>query len=593
MGSHGVLFLAEVLSVLAAFCLPAFAAGDDGRTGILPAGLTDPDDPSFDAEARSDFSPAEPEDDEGAGEEEGDEEGEKEGDEDEPGDEAGEDEGGEESEEDEPEAKPKVSEEDLRTLALFSATKKTIKDGRITLTYEFERPEPSLLNDWEPSLSTFKDRLRWSKESDSTGGYRSSPRGEEGSSERRRKGLIAGDSGLLTHRASFSGDVLVTVALESVATYRKGAILAPVVYSPKEKIAIGANDGRQLVSLKGQKLNKPAHPEDFEPIEANRRHDVSCRFDGGALTGLYGKKSRVNSADAGGLVEGFKGPCQPGLAWSGSVRFFIYAVTITGKLDAGWLKGELAKGTKDIAKPGKKGAAVPPSVALEYVKTNLRDYLKPTSMDFSKDGQVRLSFDFLVKSEDHETIFTPTIKKGLQGEFRWSVPSEEDWISYTDGTKKMELAGLRIGNRGMALLNCWFKDEVSIEIEYQQMITQNVRQVMAVIFYGDKKDAVGSDFGAQCVSFKGGKKGEVKGSREAFLTLQKYKLKLDVGSGEYRASRNGKVKASSKYAPEAFASGRVGILWEGGLAGIITGMEVKGKVDAERMLEFLQKNARR
>ncbi len=236
----------------------------------------------------------------------------------------------------------------------------------------------------------------------------------------------------------------------------------------------------------------------------------------------------------------------------------------------------------------RKGAK-PASIEEAYVRDNLEKFLHPTSVSFFRDGRVKLYFDFKSKNSEHEFIFQPHVGSGLRSNFRWSLRREEEWESYTDGTSKTLLAGIKIGDAGTALLNCCFADDVEAQIEYQHNVTFNKNQNVAVVFCSEKKKGVGSNVGTQCQLYKAGKPGTASGKVEEIITQKAYKFKLLVKSGIVEAHRDSHMRSSMNYDRKDLECGRIGFQWSGGPSGVIASLTVVGKLDYQKSFNEMKK----
>ena len=244
-------------------------------------------------------------------------------------------------------------------------------------------------------------------------------------------------------------------------------------------------------------------------------------------------------------------------------------------------------------KKKKKKRKATASAAQEYVKSNLEEYLQAESVKFLEDGRVEVRFDFSKHNKDHEDLFSPKIGTKSRSSFRWSLPHEHYWSYYRSRRNADRILGdpgLHVGNRGMAVLNCWFKDNVVAEVEYLPGISYNRRQTLALIFRPDKgKRAVGSNFGSQCVTFQGGWRPISVGKVGELATHTAVDIKLEVRDGVFKASKNGKKKAEAKYKPKFMSSGRIGLYWDGGVAGFVRRLTITGELDAKKMLKVIRK----
>ena len=246
-------------------------------------------------------------------------------------------------------------------------------------------------------------------------------------------------------------------------------------------------------------------------------------------------------------------------------------------------------GATGVAKktPKKKAA----SLDEQYVLDNLEKYLSPTKMEVLPDGRVKLSFDFSQKKEEHAGVFTPPVSKDTQNIFRWSLPSEYAWYGGT--TTKAEdgryyYGALRISQSGAAHLNAFFTDDVEAEIHFANGASTTQEQTVSVVYTSGSK-SLGSNWGTQAVTFESGRMKSRKGTVENAAMAANVKAKIVVRNGVFEAHRDGRQKQTDKYSPRSFASGRIGFLWAGGIAGFVYRLEITGRLDAKKMADLIRK----
>ena len=238
----------------------------------------------------------------------------------------------------------------------------------------------------------------------------------------------------------------------------------------------------------------------------------------------------------------------------------------------------------------KKGAdSTTVSIDDKYVRENLQDFLQPTSLSFGADGRARMKFDFSKKNSDHEEIFKPPIRTDLNSPIRWTVRREDVRLgSRSDG--KYYKGGVRIADRGMSLLDCWFKDDVEVEIVYMSVTSSDANHVAAPVFCNAKGEALGSNFGTQCVVFKRGRPTSKRKGKPKTMTVYSHnRFGLTVKDGTFEAKLKGRPKESMTYKAKKFASGRVGLVWGGKVSGMVPTLEITGRIDSKKMAKMMRK----
>ena len=256
--------------------------------------------------------------------------------------------------------------------------------------------------------------------------------------------------------------------------------------------------------------------------------------------------------------------------------------------EGGEKEGEKPEGDEPKPEPEPDSAGKPSSAPTgpgspdaEYVKAGLKDFIQGT-VSFAQDGTVTIEYDFKLKKEEFQDDFLPPINNKPQGTFRWSVYQEERTIGGD--------YGVRVSDRGATFLNVWFTDDVEAEAEFLQGIGWSPRQVCAVAFQTKGGKAVANNFGSQCAAFSGpAQQSGTPAKTESCPFDKRVKIGLRLKDGSYEALRDGKSRGSAKYSPKSFSSGRIGLIWGGNLAGTLTSLRVKGKIDFAATAQEMRK----
>lgn len=218
----------------------------------------------------------------------------------------------------------------------------------------------------------------------------------------------------------------------------------------------------------------------------------------------------------------------------------------------------------------------------EYVHTKLKDYLFPTAFKVLADGRVQMTISFREKKDEHMGIFSRKFGAGMRDPFRYTISQEEIVVGGD--------TGLRLSDKGQALINCWFLNDVEAEMEYLQFITHQQRLIGAIVFCTDKGRALGSNFGNQCVQFvKGRLTYKPKHKSQSVSFNQTARIKLAVRKGVFEAYRQGKKKHTMKYSEKKYQSGRIGFVWGGSTAIIVPTVTITGRLDYDMMAKVMQK----
>jgi hypothetical protein len=242
------------------------------------------------------------------------------------------------------------------------------------------------------------------------------------------------------------------------------------------------------------------------------------------------------------------------------------------------------------ASPGTRAAKPVLSIDEAYVRERLAGALHPTSIRFLPDGRVKIIFNFLEKTLEQARIFTPPVSQDQRSPFRWTIRREESFAKLKGGGMARKRGGLRIAEKGTALLHCWFLDDVDVRMDYVNSVSFDPRQIVAVVFMTDSGKALGSNLGTQCATYVGGvPRGESRGKPVGVEAGHHVDFKLVLKEGTCQAYFEKKLTQSMQYDRSDFASGRIGFLWGPGIAGIVKRLEITGKLDVRRMAKELRR----
>jgi hypothetical protein len=236
---------------------------------------------------------------------------------------------------------------------------------------------------------------------------------------------------------------------------------------------------------------------------------------------------------------------------------------------------------EETPKAEAKGKTAVEDADAPFVKEQLKEALHPTKLEFLPDGRVLMDFELGQKVEDHGGIFSMAVGSQLQDVFRWTRSDEERVVGGDPG--------LRVSDKGMALLKAWFQDDVEVEMQFLQHINFDPRQIAALVFVNAKGAGIGSNYGSQCAQFSAGRMGKATGKPTAVAYNNSARIKLVVKDGVFEAHRDGKPVSKMKYAAKSFPSGQIGIVWGGSISGTITKLTVTGRLDNARMAKDLRK----
>jgi hypothetical protein len=215
----------------------------------------------------------------------------------------------------------------------------------------------------------------------------------------------------------------------------------------------------------------------------------------------------------------------------------------------------------------------------KFVKENLKEFIHGT-ISFARDGTTTIEYDLTKKATEFQNDFTPGISPKVPAKFRWSNWEEDRSLGSNPG--------IRISDDGAAFLNVWFTDDVEATMEYLNGISWSKKQVCAIVFQTKGGKGIGNNYGGQVASIQSGVwKGGDPAVAETLPFNDSAKITLKLARGTCEVLRNEKPRKSIKYPPKAFSSGRIGFVWGGKLAGTITGLKVRGKLDIPAMMKVM------
>lgn len=255
-----------------------------------------------------------------------------------------------EKESEKPETAKGPTEREKKILELFNASSKEFDRGQILLSYNFESRKDDEVLDWSPLDSSLKSRIHWATSGEmeflrEDEGYSLGPKLADG-------GIVLADFGEWKHKGVFLPDLEVNVDMMNVAAPRAGTIICSTFFSKKKKLSLGASGGSQIMTLNGWKPSKP-HPKTEKVPVRRLRQDLGYKLKGRTFESYLNGKKAADSSTLSKFTDGFD-VGQVGMAWSGSVKVFVFGITIRGRLDPDWVSEQLGEKT-DKAKPAEKG----------------------------------------------------------------------------------------------------------------------------------------------------------------------------------------------------------------------------------------------
>ena len=160
------------------------------------------------------------------------------------------------------------------------------------------------------------------------------------------EGIVIANSGEWIHRAVFLADLQVTVQGQSTTSFSAKNILATTFFNEKKKGSIGVTVGRQLVTMRGTRLAKPAYPRESRQFARYTKYSFGYKYDGKTMDAYFKDRKVGDSTALSKFTRGFD-TGHAGLAWNGTVQSFIFTITLTGALDPDWV-------AKALGETGKK-----------------------------------------------------------------------------------------------------------------------------------------------------------------------------------------------------------------------------------------------
>ena len=107
------------------------------------------------------------------------------------------------------------------------------------------------------------------------------------------------------------------------------------------------------MTLNGWKPSKPPHPKAEKVPVRRMRQNLGYQLNGRAFESHLNGKKVADSSTLTKFTDGFD-VGQVGMAWSGSVKAFVFGITIRGRLDPDWVSEQLGE-KAEKSKPAEKG----------------------------------------------------------------------------------------------------------------------------------------------------------------------------------------------------------------------------------------------
>jgi hypothetical protein len=207
------------------------------------------------------------------------------------------------------------------------------------------------------------------------------------------------------------------------------------------------------------------------------------------------------------------------------------------------------------------------------------DLFVASRKSFTKDGRLRLEYDFETKQQDLVEDWKPDLKPQVQ-RIRWSRGAE--------GTPSTVEDGIVIGDYGE-----WFHEAVfltdGLEVTVDQMNLSPFKpgSIQAVVLYNEKKKmSLGVNAGAQAVVLKGWKhaKNPIPRNERPVTSCQRFKAGLRMKATTLECVLEGRKlsdTAQNVKFTDGFDRGRVGLAWSGSIQCWIFNVVMEGRLDPE------------
>ena len=207
------------------------------------------------------------------------------------------------------------------------------------------------------------------------------------------------------------------------------------------------------------------------------------------------------------------------------------------------------------------------------------DLFTASRKSFTKDGRLRLEYDFETKQQDLVEDWKPEMKPQVQ-RLRWSRGSE--------GTPSTVEDGIVIGDYGEWIHEAVFlADGLEVTVDQMNVSPFKSGSIQAVVLYNEKKKlSLGVNAGAQAVVLKGSKfaKPPIPRNERTVTSCQRFKAGLRMRGTTLECVYEGRKQsdtADNLKFTDGFDRGRVGLAWSGSIQCWIFNVTMEGRLDPE------------
>jgi len=252
-----------------------------------------------------------------------------------------------------------------------------------------------------------------------------------------------------------------------------------------------------------------------------------------------------------------------------SARFAVL-VSSLAPFPGGVVLGQ-GKGEEPASTPEDDGK--PPEV--KEREKRISGLFTATQVTFEKD-KIVLVYNFESRNQDLTSDWLPALTPNSQ-RIRWPRAGEGTYVTIEDG--------IMIGDFGEWVHSATFLGDVEVEVELMPVSPHKAGNIMAAVFYNEKKKrAIGTNAGSQVVCLAARKfvKPPIPKTERVVSANERHKIGFVFDGKKLECRMNGRKQADTLAVPkftEGFETGRVGLMWNGSVQYFIFNVKIHGKLD--------------
>lgn len=212
-------------------------------------------------------------------------------------------------------------------------------------------------------------------------------------------------------------------------------------------------------------------------------------------------------------------------------------------------------------------------------KAQILDLFTAKEKSVTADGVVTLVYSFDSDRPETATNFFPDVS--------FAPNSRVKWADHRWGYSRHFHDGVVIADKGEWFHTAVWEPDVRMDVDFVSFTTGNAsrKDLVAATFAWSKKNRrrVGSNLGTQLVRLSGVKASGRQGKAAPFVHEDRSRFGFELKDGSFttRVMGSSRESTSSKKLLKDLSAGQVGLVWSGGVTGVVNEIQIRGRLSLD------------